>query len=57
VEALPNSTPLRSTFCDPNIEAFSKIKREIRDAYATGKITELHYNLLNEQMSDILGKK
>jgi hypothetical protein len=42
---------------DPNTEAFSKIKRNIKDAYATGKIIELHYNLLNEQISDMLNNK
>ena len=41
---------------DPNMESFSKVKRDIKDAYATGKITELHYDLLNEQISDIPGK-
>jgi YVTN family beta-propeller protein len=39
---------------DQNIEAFSKIKRDLKDVYATGKIIELHYNLLNEQISDLL---
>jgi hypothetical protein len=36
-----------------NTEAVSKIKNDIKDAYGTGKITELHYKLLNEQISDV----
>lgn len=42
----------------PNTEDFSKVKNDIKDAYSDGRITELHYNLfnlLNEQISDILG--
>ena len=42
---------------DPNTEVISKIKNDIRDAYSDGKITELHYNLLNEQISDMLTNK
>jgi YVTN family beta-propeller protein len=42
---------------DPNTEAINKIKNDIRDAYSDGKITELHYNLLNEQISDMLTNK
>jgi YVTN family beta-propeller protein len=38
---------------DPNTEAISKIKNDIRDAYSDGKITELHFNLLNEKISDL----
>ncbi len=37
-------------------DALGKIKRDIKDAYSTGKIIELHYNLLNEQISDLLDK-
>jgi hypothetical protein len=29
-----------------------KIKDDITDAYAKGKITEQHYSLLNERISD-----
>ena len=42
---------------NPTTEAFREIKRDIKDSYATGKITELHYNLLNERISDILSNK
>ena len=38
-------------------EELGNIKNDIRDAYATGKITKVHYDLLNEQISDIFGKK
>jgi uncharacterized membrane protein len=41
----------------PNTEAFRKIKNDITDAYANGKITELHYNLLNEKISDMSNDK
>ncbi len=41
---------------DPDTEAISTIKNDIRDAYADGKITEMHYKLLNEK-SDRLDKK
>ena len=42
---------------DPNTEAVSKIKNDIRDAYSDGKTSELHYNLLNEKISDLLNHK
>ena len=42
---------------DSNTEAISKIKNDIRDAYSDGKITELHFNLLNEKISDFLNNK
>jgi YVTN family beta-propeller protein len=42
---------------DPNTEAIRKIKNDIRDAYSDGKITELHFNLLNEKISDLLNNK
>ena len=42
---------------DPDTEAISTIKNNIRDAYANGKITEMHYKLLNEKISDMLDKK
>ncbi|MGC1131306.1 MAG: hypothetical protein WA941_00680 [Nitrososphaeraceae archaeon] len=42
---------------DSNTEAISKIKNDIRDAYSDGKITELHFNLLNEKISDLLNNK
>ena len=42
---------------DPDTEAISMIKNNIRDAYADGKITETHYKLLNEKISDMLDKK
>jgi YVTN family beta-propeller protein len=42
---------------DPNAEALSKIKNDIRDAYSDGKITELHYSLLNEKISDMFDSK
>jgi YVTN family beta-propeller protein len=42
---------------DPNTEAVNKIRNEITDAYSDGKITELHYNLLNEKISDIFSNK
>lgn len=38
-------------------EAVGMIKNEIKDAYSDGKITELHYNLLIELISDLLGNK
>jgi YVTN family beta-propeller protein len=34
-----------------------KIKDEITDAYSKGKITELHYKLLNERISDMTSKE
>ena len=40
-----------------DIEDFSKIKNDIKDAYSDGKITELHYNLLNEKISDMFNNK
>ena len=42
---------------DSNTEDISKIKNDIRDAYSDGKITELHFNLLNEKISDLLNNK
>jgi YVTN family beta-propeller protein len=42
---------------NPTTEALREIKRDIKDSYATGKIIELHYNLLNEQISDMLDQK
>ncbi len=45
------------TITDPNTEAIGKIKNEIRDAYSDGKITELHYKLLNEKISDMFSIK
>jgi hypothetical protein len=42
---------------DPNTEAIGKIKNEIRDAYSDGKITELHYKLMNEKISDMFSNK
>ena len=33
------------------------IKNDIKDAYSNGNITELHYKLLNEKISDILNNK
>lgn len=45
------------TLTDPDTEALSKIKNDIRDAYSDGKITELHYNLLNEKISDMFNNK
>jgi YVTN family beta-propeller protein len=45
------------TITSSDTESLSKIKNEIRDAYSDGKITELHYNLLNEQISDMLNNK
>jgi YVTN family beta-propeller protein len=42
---------------NPNTEAVSKIKNDITDAYSDGKITELHYNLLNQKISDLLNNK
>jgi hypothetical protein len=41
----------------PDVEAVGKIKNDIKDAYSTGKIAELHYNLLNEKISDIHSNK
>ena len=34
-----------------------KIKNDFTNAYAAGKITEQHYNLLNEKVSDYKNKK
>jgi hypothetical protein len=33
-----------------------KIKDDITDAYSKGKITELHYNILNERISKMIAK-
>ena len=33
-------------------ETLNHIKNDITDAYAKGKINELHYNLLNKKISD-----
>jgi hypothetical protein len=38
-------------------KVINKIENEIKDAYSDGKIIELHYNLLIEQISDILNRK
>jgi hypothetical protein len=35
-----------------NGKDLDKIKDEINDSYAKGKITEQHYKLLNEKLSD-----
>ena len=35
-----------------NLTELDKIKDDYADAYASGKITEQHYNLLNEEISD-----
>ena len=40
-----------------NTDALNKIKRDIKDAYSTGKIVELHYNLLNEKISDLFNNR
>jgi YVTN family beta-propeller protein len=42
---------------NPDAEAINRIKNDITDAYSTGKISELHYGLLSEQISDILNHK
>jgi YVTN family beta-propeller protein len=39
------------------VEAISKIKNDITDAYSSGKISELHYSLLSTQISDMLNHK
>ena len=41
----------------PNTDALNKIKNDIKDAYSTGKIVELHYNLLNEKISDLFNNR
>ena len=33
-----------------------KIKEDIRNAFSKGKITELHYNLLNERIAELTSK-
>jgi YVTN family beta-propeller protein len=45
------------SLADPNIETIIKIKHDIKDAYADGKLTELHYSLLNEKISDTFDNK
>jgi hypothetical protein len=42
---------------ETNTEAVNNIKYDIKDAYADGKLTELHYNLLNEKISDMFNNK
>ena len=34
------------------VEQLSRIKTDIEDAYAKGKINELHYTLLNERLAN-----
>jgi hypothetical protein len=40
-----------------NPVAISKIRNEISAAYSDGKIIELHYNLLNEKISNMLNNE
>jgi hypothetical protein len=47
IESLTNQNP----------EAVNNIKNEVKDAYSDRKITELDYNLLIENISDILNNK
>ena len=37
---------------DTNGVVLDKVKDEINDSYAKGKISEQHYKLLNEKLSD-----
>lgn len=46
-----------SSIAIPDAEAVRKIKNDITDAYSAGKISELHYSLLSEQISNILNHK
>jgi hypothetical protein len=33
-----------------------RIKEDVRNAFSEGKITELHYNLLNETIAELTSK-
>ncbi|MGE5661319.1 MAG: YncE family protein [Ignavibacteriales bacterium] len=46
-----------SSIAIPDAEAVRKIKNDITDAYSAGKISELHYSLLSEQISNMLNHK
>ncbi len=40
-----------------NVILLNKIKNDVTDAYAKGKISEQHYNLLNEKISGYANKQ
>lgn len=42
---------------DTNTKDVNNIKNDIQDAYVDGKLTEMHFRLLNEKISDMLDKK
>jgi YVTN family beta-propeller protein len=46
-----------SSIAIPDAEVVRKIKNDITDAYSAGKISELHYSLLSEQISNMLDHK
>ena len=35
-----------------NNDGLQEIKSSVKDAYSKGKLTELHYNLLNEEITE-----
>jgi uncharacterized membrane protein len=41
---------------DADREIIKKIEEDIKDAYSKGKISELHYNLLNEKITKMTSK-
>lgn len=40
-----------------NADGVNNIKNDMADAYSDGKITELHYNLLNQKILEVLNNK
>ena len=45
------------SYTNQNTEELDKIKNDIKNAYATGKIKNEHYTNLKDQISDILNHK
>jgi hypothetical protein len=41
----------------PNTKDVNNLKNDIQDAYVDGKLTEMHFKLLNEKISDMLSNK
>jgi hypothetical protein len=48
---------LKVDFVGNDIKALDKLKTEISDAFAEGKISDQHYNILNNMISDYQTRK
>ncbi|MDQ4074105.1 MAG: hypothetical protein M3162_07355 [Thermoproteota archaeon] len=38
---------------EDSINKLNEIRKDIKDAYSKGKLTEQHYNLLNDEISQL----